>query len=130
MSWISRKSQNGNSNKEKGNSFFRWASWLFLVSFILIFIFIFYRSEITSQSDNQSHYFKYYLFVLTGILFWGVVLRLREKIQANIVMVSISLIVGLYLVEGGLYFLDSRQITKLDIIAEMGIENDIRTKFS
>ena len=33
---------------------------------------------------EREGYFKYYLIALTGILFWGVVLRLREEIQANI----------------------------------------------
>ena len=97
MSWINNEQQEG----KKNYPFARWMSWLFLVASIALLIYTYYRSEI-AYLGLQEGYFKYYLIALTGILFWGVVLRLREEIQANIVTVACSLVVGLYLVEGTL----------------------------
>jgi len=129
MSWIDRESQNGNSDREKDYPFARWMSWLFLIASILILIYAFYRAEITSQGDNNSFYFKYYLISLAGILFWGVVLRLREGIQANIVTMATFLVVGFYLIEGGLMLLGLGQPPDLRAAAaELGVEYDQRTK--
>ena len=128
MSWINRESQNGNSNREKDYPFARWMSWLFLVASILLLIYIYYRAEIYHQGGSNSIYFKYYLISLAGILFWGFVLRLREGIRASIVMVVTSLVVGLYMVEGGLTFLWLGQPTRTAAAAELGIEYDTRTK--
>ena len=97
MSRINNEQQEG----EKSYPFARWMSWLFLVASIALLIYTYYRSKI-ALLGLQEGYFKYYLIALTGILFWGVVLRLREEIQANIVTVACSLVVGLYLVEGTL----------------------------
>ena len=130
MSWINRESQNENSDREKDYPFARWVSWLFLVASILLLIYTYYRAEITFQGGQQSYYFKYYLILLTVILFWGIVLRLREEIRANIVTVVTSLVVGLYMIEGGLFFLGIGQYYNVDSATtfELGIEYDTRTK--
>ena len=65
---------------------------------------------------------------LAGILFWGGVLRLREEIRANIVTVATSLVVGLYLVEGGLTFFGFGQPNYRAAAAKLGVEYDERTK--
>jgi hypothetical protein len=137
MNWINRMSRNENGDEEKNYSFARWMSWLFLVASITLLIFVYYRAEIIFQGTMDDRYFKYYLISLAAILFWGVVLRLREEIQANIVTVVSSLVVGLYLVEGGLTFLglgqpgyraEAESATKAKIAAELGIEWDKRSK--
>ncbi len=97
MSWINNEQQEG----KKNYPFARWMSWLLLMTSMALLIYTYYRSEIAFLGLREG-YFKYYLIALTGILFWGVVLRLREEIQANIVTVACSLVVGLYLVEGTL----------------------------
>ena len=114
MSWIKRKSHNENSEREKNYPFARWMSWLFLAVSILLLLYTYYRSEVIFQGTKGFIYFKYYLISLTGILFWGVVLRLREGIRANIVTVVTSLVVGLYMVEGALTFLELRQAQQDD----------------
>ena len=119
------------NNVEKNYPFAIVMSWLFLIVSILLLIYTYYRDEITLQGSNEAQYFKYYLISLTGILFWGVVLRLRAEIQANIVTLVTFLVVGLYLVEGGLIFLGlgSQPIdAKVAIAAKLGIEYDQRTK--
>jgi hypothetical protein len=137
MNWINRMSRNENGDEEKNYSFARWMSWLFLVASITLLIFVYYRAEIIFQGTMDDRYFKYYLISLAAILFWGVVLRLREEIQANIVTVVSSLVVGLYLAEGGLTFLgleqpghraEAESATKAKIAAELGIEWDKRSK--
>jgi hypothetical protein len=94
MSWISRENHNKNNDGEKTYSFTRWMSWLFLVASILLLIYTYYKSEITLNGARDVIYFKYYLISLTGILFWGVMLLLREGARANIVTVVTSLVVG------------------------------------
>ena len=125
MSWINNEQQEG----EKNYPFARWMSWLFLVTSIAILIYTYYRSEI-AYLGLQEGYFKYYLIALTGILFWGVVLRLREEIQANIVTVACSLVVGLYLVEGTLtvFRLGGEIQQRSQLAAKQGVEYDERTK--
>ena len=80
MSWINNEQQEG----KKNYPFARWMSWLFLVASITLLIYTYYRAEIIFQGTMGVKFFKYYLISLAGILFWGVVLRLREEIQANI----------------------------------------------
>ena len=128
MNWINRKNQNGNSDREKDFPFARWMSWLFLAASIVLLIYTYYLAEITYQGGSSSTYFKYYLISLTGILFWGAVLLLREGIQANIVTVSISLVVVIYLFEGGLTFLGLGQIDRVAAAEELGVEYDLRTR--
>ena len=125
MSRINNEQQEG----EKSYPFARWMSWLFLVASIALLIYTYYRSEIAFLG-LQEGYFKYYLIALTGILFWGVVLRLREEIQANIVTVACSLVVGLYLVEGTLtvFRLGGEIQQRSQLAAKQGVEYDERTK--
>jgi lysophospholipase L1-like esterase len=127
MSWTNSKQQEGKTIYQ----FTRWASWFFLVASILLFIYAYYRVQVTEMGFR---YFKYYLIALTGILFWAIVLRLREDIRANIVTLVITLILGLYLVEVGLILLglEQRQPSdRVDVIeraAELGVKYDERTK--
>ncbi len=113
---------------EKTYPFARWMSWLFLAASVLLLIYTYYRAEITFEGTIGSRYFKYYIISLAGILFWVIVLRLQEGIRANIVTVVISLVVGLYLVEGGLIFLGIVQNKPAAAAAEQGVEFDQRTK--
>jgi hypothetical protein len=79
MNWIKRKSHKKNSDRKENYPFARWMSWLFLAASILLLIYTYYRAEITFQGVKSEYYFRYYLISLTGILFWAVILRLREE---------------------------------------------------
>ena len=125
MSWINRENKSKSNDEEKKYPFSKWMSWLFLVASVLLLIYTYYRSEITFNGTMDYAYFKYYVISLAGILFWGFVLRLREGVRTNIVTVTISLVVGLYLVEGGLTLLGTGQPTRA---AELGVEYDERSK--
>ncbi len=130
MSWIKRESYNENSDGEKNYPFTRWMSWLFLVASIMLLIYTYYRAEFSYQGNMGYRYFKYYLISLAGVLFWGIVLRLREGIRANIVTVVTALVVGLYMVEGGLTLLGMGQPhnnAAAAAAAELGVEYDERS---
>lgn len=133
MSWINRENKSKNNDEEKKYPFSKWMSWLFLVASMVLMAYTFYRAEITYSGTNNDVYFKYYLISLVGILFWVIVLRLREGVQANIVTAVITLVVGLYMVEGGLTLLSLGQPHNSSgpsaaAAAELGVEYDKRTK--
>jgi hypothetical protein len=126
-----------NINKEPRCEIFfysiaRLISWFFLAGSILVLIYTYYRGEITYQGTMEEKYFKFYIISLMGILFWGVILRLNEKVRANTVLASISLVVGLYLCEGVLSFFDTRdgypQRLRAGYAALQGINFDMRTR--
>jgi len=108
---------------EKPMQFSKGVVWLFLAVSILSLIYAYYRSGF----ELHVSFYKYYIIFTAGAFFWGVVLRLREEIRANIVLVATSLLVGLYLMEIILYFLGygyfsipTRQWTSI----EQGVELD------
>jgi hypothetical protein len=123
MNWI-RKDRHGKINY----SFSKWASWIFLVASIMLLIYTYYRSEIVFQGALDFVYFKYYLISLSGIFFWVVVLCVREVIRANIVTLILSLVVGLYIIEGILTFYKVGQSNYQTRAAELGVNYDLRTK--
>jgi len=73
--------------------------WLFLVLSVLLLSYTYYRAEIIYQGNVSEKYFKYYVISLTGILFSGLVARLKDELKLNIVMAITILVVGVYLIE-------------------------------
>ena len=107
----------------------RWMSWLFMAGSILLLLSTCYKAEIIHQGEQSARYFKYYVIFLTGVLFWGAVLRLKEEVRANVVTVAVTLVVGLYLVEGAIHFLSFMQKPeRVAAAAKLGIKYDKRTK--
>ena len=74
-------------------------AWLFLVGFLLLLPYIYYRMEIVNDGMMNVRYFKYFIICSVGIIFWILVLNLKKEIRANIVMVTVSFVVGLYFME-------------------------------
>jgi hypothetical protein len=114
--------------KMTGYTFFKSLAGGFLVGSISLLIYTYYRAEIIWHGASNEKYFKYYLISLLGIIFWGVLLQLGQRIRANIVTVSISLVVGLYMVEGILTSLGLGQVNskKIEAAAKLGVEFDER----
>jgi hypothetical protein len=77
-------------------------AWLFLLAVIVAFAY-------TNWHDNEESLdreLKYYLIFLFCVVFWGAVLRSKnDEFRLNVVLVSISLMVGVYLVEIVLYMI-------------------------
>jgi lysophospholipase L1-like esterase len=65
---------------------------------------------------------------MSGILFWGLVLRLREGVRANIVTLVTALVIGIYMVEGGLTFFGGFHLARVSAATELGVEYDERSK--
>jgi len=122
--------------KRKKHPFSWWMSWFFIAGSILVLLYTYNRAEMVPQGEQRGTYFKYYVISLTGVLFWGVVLRLRADIRANLVTAAISTLVSLYLLEGGLTFFGVKQPMLVNQLlayraaaaAELGIKYDERTK--
>tara|TARA_B100000315_G_C14542793_1_gene571756 strand:- start:296 stop:1690 length:1395 start_codon:yes stop_codon:yes gene_type:complete len=117
--------------------FARGAIWLFLVLSILLLGYTYYRAEIVYQGGYPEKYFQYYVISLTGILFWGVILRLKDEIKLNIAMVTTSLVVGVYLVEITLNFTDHAgwgkfaahtAVTKIDARNKFQVYQDLKSE--
>jgi hypothetical protein len=114
--------------KVAGYTIFKSLAGGFLVLSILLFIYTYYRAEIIWHGEHSVKFFKYYVISLMAILFWGVVLLLGQRIRAYIVTVSISLVVGLYMVEGILTIFGLGQLNskKIEAAAKLGVEFDER----
>jgi hypothetical protein len=74
----------------------------------------------------DGKYFKYYIISLTGILFWGTVLRLEKHSQLNIAMITTSPVIGIFLLETTLNFMDSFKISDTRSIYE--VYQDLRNQ--
>jgi hypothetical protein len=118
--------------------FARVIAWLFLVLSILLLFYTYYRAEIfllrwtnlvNASFNVPGTYFKYYVISITGILFWGMVLRLKDEIKVISTMVALSLLVGLYLVEISLNFVAPAPYGLKKLKASLaGLEFDTRSK--
>ena len=126
MRWINARYK---QEQSKFDRFAKWVSWAGVLLSILVLIYVYYRAEVTHKGALYETYFKYYLISLAGIFFWIAVLRLKAQIRNNIVMSSISLVVGLYLIEGVINTLSLANSDKVVVMAKKsGIEFDQRTK--
>ena len=103
------------------------ATWFFLLASIILLGYTFYRSEIVGGGWYGDRYFKYYLISVFGILFWGVVLWLRDEMRLNLVVIISSGVVGLYMVEVFLFV--TAKDPKIVSAAQAGVHLDSRTKY-
>lgn len=118
--------------KIKRNKIYQFStlmSWFFLLASLLLLIYTYYRSEIIFGGDVGGYY-TFYIISLTSIVFWVIILRLRQAFRANVVAIFISLILGVYLIEVGLIFLGLGQLNKdrALVAASIGVEYDKRKK--
>ena len=63
-----------------------------------------------------------------GVIFWVIVIQLKEKIQGNIVLAVMPLVAGLYAIETGLVFLDYHLENRHSMASKLGVDFDDRTK--
>lgn len=83
----------------KRDSWSKVLNWLFLLGAIAIFLYTFYRAEVTFNGERADTYTKYYVISLTLISFYALALRAKNEIRLSIVMISISVVSVIYLVE-------------------------------
>jgi len=136
MNWIKKKDSKSDFGGGKSYPFAKWMSWLFLIMSLSLFIYTAYRSEIVFHGSEGNLYGKYYLISIIGIIFWVVVLRLKDAIRVNIIIIALSIFVGLYMVEWGLILLglgqpyDYRLKAVYAAADKAGVEFDKRSRLN
>ena len=120
----------------------------FFSSSILLFFYIFYRSEIDWDGDRRDYYLIYYLISILLIFFSIITFFINKKIKEYLIISSISIILTFYLFEGFLIYKDNLskqhwlkslpfhdQLSKDQLLKEQRYENqtgkkwDKRTKY-
>ena len=129
MSWI-KIGKKHNHKACKSCLFAKWVSWLFLIISGLILMYTFYRAEVVFQGIRDAIYLKYYVISLTGVIFWTVVVLLKDSARISIVTVVTSLVVSIYLIEGVLNLIGvgNPESHRVQAAKELGIKYDKRTK--
>ena len=93
---------------------------------VLLFVFIFYRSEIHWGGTIKEYYFIYYIISSFFIFFSVITFFINDRIKTYLIVISISLIFTLYVFEGYLsYYLKSdHQLSKKIKIYKQNTGND------
>ena len=98
-------------------------SILFLLISVVLFVFVFYRSEIFHSGEKHHFYLKYYLFSIILLVSSVIFLFLKEKSKIIISIIIISLTFSLYFFETFI-FLDSREFR----VWKSGVKYDKRSE--
>ena len=77
---------------------------LFFIFSLIIFAYIFYKSEIVLKGENRSEYLFYFYCTLILIISSIISFFLSPKIKEYLFVIIISFILGLYSFEGYLQF--------------------------
>jgi len=130
MSWISENKKRLMNNIIKNDyPAARLVILLFFLGSLLLLISLFYLEHINFAGLSSSFYSPFYLFCWVGVLFWGFVICLRGVIQLNILIVTISILVGIYMIESALYLWSPAQSDNVLNTRNLNIEFDKRTRF-
>ena len=86
-------------NLGKSFSVIRSLSTFYLLIFILIFGITFIYSEIIHESKLFFHYFKHYVISISGIIFWIIVIFLKDETKKIIVLIFTSISIAIILIE-------------------------------
>ena len=100
-------------------------TWAFMLAGIIVFLYTFYRAEVTFNGERWSVYAKYYLISLTSIVLYGLLLCLKDNIRLNVIMVSSSALLGIYLLEMMLSACLSSDLTKVDSRTAFQVYSDL-----
>ena len=72
----------------------------FLSFSILLLCYVFYRSQVFYNGTKFDHYFKYYVIAFLFTIFSFISFFIQRDLKINITIVFISVLIGLYFVEG------------------------------
>ena len=103
-------------------------SILILIISLLLFAYTFYKSEIFWNGIERDYFFNYYLISIILIIFSIISFFFNSKVKEYLIISGISLVVGLYLVEGYLTYQKNIPFKKLYEI-QTNKKWDTRTKF-
>ena len=101
-----------------------------LLTSLLLFVFIFYKSEIFFNGNFRDYYKIYYLLSLILIFFSIISFFINDKIKQYLIISGISLIVSLYLFNGYLTFKELKELQSREKIykKQTGKKWDTRNK--
>ena len=85
---------------------------LFFIFSLIIFAYIFYKSEIVLKGENRSEYLFYFYCTLILIISSIISFFLSPKIKEYLIVIIISFILGLYSFEGYLQFFKKKIVSK------------------
>lgn len=118
-----------NRTLSRGYKFARAASWLYFILSFLVLLYTYWQAEIVFDGSLDGLFFKFYLISIVAIIFWGIILRLKDEVKLNTVIMTCSLIFGLYAVELVLYFAEpQKNIPGADVALKLGVSFDKRSK--
>ena len=106
-----------------------------LIISLLLIIYTFYKSEIYWDGEKSSYYQIYYIAGLSLTIFSIITFFLNQKIKEYLIILSITIVAGLYLFEGCLIFIQEKQLQKKTSHKEKlykmqtGKKYDKRTRF-
>ena len=116
--------------------------YLYLIIFIFLLCYTFYRAEFVHSGNQFFYYYKYYLIFIFAVLFWFLVLFFTKKRRLKIVILATSLIFLLYFYETVRFYapnlikaistnpqIDQEEKTKHDVIQELKINKGIKSPF-
>ena len=100
---------------------------LFLIAFVLLFLLTYYKAEILFHGNFNNKYLKYYLISAFGVLFWAMTLRAKNEHRIYIVLSTLILVMGFYLLEITFAIRATKRSNRVDNIKIAGKESDPRT---
>ena len=103
-------------------------SIIFLIISILLFCYIFYRSQILYSGTRADYYLKYYVIIFLFIIFSIISFFIPKRIKINITIVFASLLISLYFIEAYLN-IKEKSIKFETYKKNTGKNFDKRTKF-
>jgi len=120
----------------KGLNYIKISVYLYLLIFILLLIYTFYQAQYIHNGDQFSYYYKYYLIFIIGVLFWSIVLFLKNEKKLQIVIQVTIFIFLLYSYETVRFFgpaffksdaikLQPGEKTKQQVIHDMKINKGV-----
>jgi hypothetical protein len=95
---------------------------------IILFIYVFYRSEIYFEGNNRNHYIKYYIFCFILLLLSILSAFIPENIKIKLFLISTSIIISLYIIEFSLVSLNHFQSMEYKI-KKLNENYDDRSKY-
>jgi hypothetical protein len=103
-------------------------SILFLSFSILLMCYVFYRSQIFHKGTLFNYYIKYYVIVFLLIFLSFISFFIPKKLKINITTVFLSILIGMYLVEGYLS-INKKNLKPIIYKINTGKNYDRRTNF-
>ncbi len=105
---------------------------LFIFISLLLLFYIFYKDFVINNESYKNYYDKYYIVLIVIISFWLIVrIFFSETIKIYLIIISLSIVLGIYLIE--LYFSNltytfhnSKQIENYDLRTKIEVLEDLK----